>query len=148
MINPGASSEHGVEANEEQPAKAGNHDSGIIISDNQITDYGYGHEYWNWGGMHNDGGSSYVIALLDKQLEENPEISDVLIQGNIVFNSGRDGVVVDGALVKEPPRYRYALCIQGDPTGPHFPKNVQVRNNIFHPGKDGVCNQDLALFQK
>ena len=91
LINPGAASGHAKAATENKPAKAPNHDSGIIISGNQITEYGYGHEYWNWGGMHKDGGGSFAIALLGKQLEENPEISDVLIQGNIL-HPGKDAV--------------------------------------------------------
>lgn len=144
LINPGAASEHAVLAKEGAPAKAGNHDSGIIIANNQITDFGYGHEYWNWGGR-NEGNGGYGIFLMDKQLEENPNLSDILIEGNIVYDSGRDGVLVDGELVREGPRYQYALCVRYTPDSPHFPKNVVVGENIFHAGKDGVCNQELPL---
>ena len=147
LINPGAASEHGVKGTEDAPAKASNHDSGIIISNNQITDYGYGHEYWNWGGLHKDTGSSFPIALLGKQLKENPVISDVLIQGNIVYNVARDGIVLDEVLTKESPRYRFALYVEGKSNSPHFPRNVRVINNIFHPGKEGVCNHDLGMFK-
>lgn len=140
LINPGASSEHGSAGDDDAPARSSNHDSGIIISGNQITDYGYGHEYWNWGGAQDDAGSSFPIALLGKQLEENPEISDVLIEGNIVYDAGRDGVLVDGQFVQEEARYRYAVYIQGEKSGEFFPRNVHVRDNILHPGRDGVCN--------
>ena len=145
LVNPGAASEHAVEAMDGAPAKPANHDSGILIANNQITDFGYGHEYWNWGGKSEDGGSSVAINIMGKQLEENPNISDVLIQGNIVYDSGRDGVIVDGVLVSEKPRYRYALRIDYTPDSPHFPKNVIVGENLFHPGRDGVCNQVLPL---
>lgn len=144
LVNPGASSEYAVEAKDGAPAKPGNHDSGILIANNQITDFGYGHEYWNWGGKNN-GDSSYPIILMGKQLEENPNLSDILIQGNIVYDSGRDGVIVDGALVHEKPRYRYALRIDYTPDSPNFPKNVIVGENLFHPGREGVCNQTLPL---
>lgn len=144
LVNPGAASEHAVAAKDGAPAKPGNHDSGILIANNQITDFGYGHEYWNWGGR-NEGGSSYPIILMSKQLEENPNLSDILIEGNIVYDSGRDGVIVDGALVHEKPRYRYALRIDYEPGSPHFPKNVIVGENLFHPGRDGVCNRTLPL---
>lgn len=140
LVNPGAASEHAVAATEEQGAKAGNHDSGITITNNQITDYGYGHEYWNWGGKYDDAGGSRAISLMGKQLEENPNLSDILIQGNMVYNSGRDGVLVDGELTQEGPRYRFALYVEYAPDNTHFPKNVRVANNLFHPGRDGVCN--------
>ena len=145
LVNPGAASEYAVEAKDGAPAKPGNHDSGILIANNQITDFGYGHEYWNWGGRSEDGGSSFPINLMGKQLEENPNISDVLIQGNIVYDAGRDRVLVDGVLVKEKPRYRYALYIEYAQDSPHLPKNVIVGENLFHPGRDGVCNQVLPL---
>jgi len=144
LVNPGAASEQAVEAKDGAPAKPGNHDSGILIANNQITDFGYGHEYWNWGGKNN-GDSSFPIILMGKQLEENPNLSDILIQGNIVYDSGRDGVIVDGALVVEQPRYRYALRIDYTPDSPHFPTSVVVGQNLFHPGRDGVCNQVLPL---
>jgi hypothetical protein len=85
---------------------------------------------------------------MGKQLEENPNISDVIIQGNIVYDAGRDGVMVDGALIYEKPRYRYALRIDYTTDSPHFPKNVIVGENLFHPGRDGVCNQVLPLGAK
>ncbi len=142
LINPGAASEHAKAATESKSAKPSNHDSGIIISGNQITEYGYGHEYWNWGGMHKDGGSSFAIALLGKQLEENPEISDVLIQGNIVYNSARNSL--DDPIA----RYRFAVYIEGTPDSRHFPKNLQIKDNILHPGKDGVSNHALETLSK
>jgi hypothetical protein len=143
LVNPGSASEHAVPRTEEQPARASNHDSGIIISNNQITDYGYGHEYWNWGGKHADAAGSRAICLMGKQLETNPNLSDILIQGNVVYNTGRDGVVVDGDLVQEGPRYRFALYVEYAPDNVHFPKNLRVRNNLFHPGRDGVCNVEI-----
>ncbi|MCF6284034.1 MAG: right-handed parallel beta-helix repeat-containing protein [Candidatus Hydrogenedentes bacterium] len=140
LVNPGAASEHAVPATDDTPAKAGNHDSGILIANNQITDYGYGHEYWNWGGKYADAGGSRAISLMGKQLTANPNLSDILIQGNMVYNAGRDGVLVDGALVQEGPRYRFALYIEYAPDSDHFPKNVRVMDNLFHSGRDGVCD--------
>lgn len=118
-----------------------------IRDSDQITDFGYGHEYWNWGGRHN-GNGGYGIFLMDKQLEENPNLSDILIEGNAVYDSGRDGVLVDGELVREGPRYQYALCIRYTPDSPHFPENVIIGQNLFHAGRDGVSNQELPLAGK
>ena len=55
---------------------------------------------------------------------------------------------MDGALIYEKPRYRYALRIDYTPDSPHFPKNVIVGENLFHPGREGVCNQVLPLRAK
>jgi hypothetical protein len=143
LVNPGAASERSVPATDNRPAKAGNHDSGITITNNQITDYGDGHEYWNWGGRHADAAGSRAISLMGKQLEENPNLSDILIQGNLVYNAGRDGVLVDGELVQEGPRYRFALYIEYALDDERFPKNVRVADNLFHPGRESVCNVAL-----
>ncbi len=139
LVNPGSSSNYARVDGD--TVKENNHDSGIMIVDNMISHYGYGDEYWNWGGQHKDGGGSYAIALLGPQLpEENPPLSDILIQGNMVYDSGRTGKIKDGAVVVEPPRYRYAIRVEGTPGSDTFPKNLIIRDNLFHPGKDGICN--------
>lgn len=123
ILNPGAAS-HGGKA--DGPP---NVDGGIVISGNIIADYGYGHEYWNWGG-------SYAIALYDGQLSENPAMRDVVIQGNVVYDPGRD--------TGEAPRYRYALFVgswHGAPEdSPNLTTGISIVGNRFHPGRDGVTN--------
>ncbi len=165
LLNPGASSHRAAPAKpgkpgeaDEQPAQPANVDGGTLIRGNIITAYGYGHEYWNWGGRADDLGSSYAIALYAGQLPTNPPLSDVLIQGNIVYHTGRDGRVIAGAkqdssgatggkVVKDAPRYRYAVYVGGW-HGPHqrdpsFPRDLHFADNLFHPGTQGVSNVEL-----
>ena len=127
LLNPGAASHAGKED------VGPNVDGGIVITGNIIADYGYGHEYWNWGG-------SYAIALYDGQLAENPPLRDVVIQGNVVYDPGRD--------TGEDPRYRYALFVgswHGPPEdSPNLAEGLSIRNNRFHPGRDGVSNYEIS----
>jgi hypothetical protein len=81
-------------------------------------------------------------------LPENPPLRDVVISGNVVYDTHRDGVVKEDGSVEYPPaRYRYALHI-GSWNGkvedsPNMPKGVLIRDNIFHPGTGGVSNVDM-----
>jgi len=135
LLNPGAAS-HAADA--ERPA---NVDGGTIIAHNVITDYGRGHEYWNWGGQSAEANGSYAIAIYDGQLPENPPLRDVLIEGNIVYDGGRDAVPV------EAPRHKYAVFV-GSWNGPieksvNPPQGVIFRDNILHPGVSGTSNVPL-----
>lgn len=145
LLNPGAISHPAEAASDGQPARTANVDGGTIIANNIIVDYGRGHEYWNWGGASKDGGSSYAIAFLEGQLPTNPPVSDVLVQGNIVYDTGRDAEVLDGKPVVTPPRYRYAVYItaaEGE-KAPTCPRGLHFSGNIFHPGSSGVSNIPL-----
>ncbi len=147
LLNPGTAS-HGAEpASDGKPARPANVDAGTMIVNNIISDYGYGHEYWNWGGASDDQGSSYAIALYEGQLPRNPPLTDVLVQGNIVYNTGRDKMLVDGKPRVLPPRYRYAVYVGGwdsrTETGPTYPRGLHFSNNLFHPGTRGVSNVKL-----
>jgi len=139
LLNPGAIS-HPATA-EKEP----NVDGGTVISGNVITDYGRGHEYWNWGGASDEAGGSYAIALYDGQLPENPPLRDVVVQGNVVYDSERD-------LPGPPkPRYRYALFVgswHGDGAdSPNMPQDLVITGNRFHPGRLGVSNYPPAANQ-
>jgi len=112
-------------------------DGGSIIANNIISDFGYGSSQWIWPGQDN-----CPIRLDRGQVPENPPLTDVLIQGNIVYDTGRDKVVVDGVANVVPPRYDYAVYVSGDeatrgPVGLHF------SDNLFHPGLKGVSNVSL-----
>lgn len=104
LLNPGAASHTVTDPTDTEPVKPSNVDAGTILSGNIITDYGYGHEYWNWGGRAEDCPGSYAIALFEGQLDTNPPLRAMLVTGNIVYNTGRDGKPQ-----KETPRYRYAV---------------------------------------
>jgi len=147
LLNPGAGSHAAEPASEDRPARPANVDGGIIVSNNIVTDYGRGHEYWNWGGAANDLGGSYAIALYGGQLDTNPPLRDVLVTGNIVYDTGRDGVVAGGEVRTPAPRYRYAVYLggwDGEVGGPTCPKDVRFVNNVFHPGAQGVSNVELT----
>lgn len=146
LLNPGALSHFPSEANDQNPEPLpANVDAGTIIAHNIVTDYGFGHEYWNWGGGREDLGSSYPIALYEGQLDENPPLNHILIDGNIVYDTGKDKILEDGKPVDVPPRYRYAVYVGpwGGEPGPTFPQNLHFTNNILHPGKDGVSTIEL-----
>lgn len=143
LYNPGAISHAGKGAEGEQDGAPPNIDGGTVIANNIITDYGYGHEYWNWSHPPSLIGS-YPIAIFEGQLPENPPVRDLIITGNLVYDTGRDKILRDGKLVEEGPRYRYALYLgpwqHGADPGPSFPRNVRIHGNVFHPGVAGVSN--------
>ena len=148
LVNPGAASHAAAPVEDDRPARPANVDAGIIISGNMITNYGRGNDYWNLGRRPGDLGSSFPIALLRPQLPSNPVLSDVLIQGNMVYDENRDGIIVDGQVRIEPPRYRYAVYLEPAPATegqePQYPRAVRFQGNILHPGEEGVCNVELG----
>lgn len=136
VVNPGASSSAGEPAKENVPAKEPNVDAGIIIASNIITHYGEGDEYWNWGGKHEDRGSSYAIAFMERQLPSNPLLQDILVEGNIVYDTSRDTPGANSGSAK----YRYAVLIEKNSS---VPGGIQFWGNIFHPGRSGISNVPL-----
>ena len=63
-------------------AAAPNVDGGSIIANNIISDFGYGHAHWIWG----DDGTP--IKFDRGQKPENPPLADVVVQGNVVYDTG------------------------------------------------------------
>jgi hypothetical protein len=133
-LMPGAASHAALPGQDGQPARAANVDGGSIIANNIITDFGHGNAHWIWGDQGNP------MRFDAGQKPENPPLTDVIIQGNIVYDSGRDKVIQDGQVVAEGPRYRYAIRVEGGPTAP---KGLHFSNNVFHPGSKGVSNVEL-----
>jgi hypothetical protein len=74
-----------------------------------------------------------------RQLPENPVMADVIVQGNVVYDTGKDQVLVDGVPQTVPPRYEYAVFIAPDPK----PQGIVFTNNVFHPGRGGISNITL-----
>jgi 3D (Asp-Asp-Asp) domain-containing protein len=148
LLNPGAASHAAEVAQDDKPARAANVDGGTIVANNIISEYGYGNEYWNWGGARENQGGSFAMAFFEGQLPENPPLRDVIVQGNIVYNTGRDGEP-DGAEIKQPaPRYRYAVYIgpwgEGSTPRAPLPEGLHFSNNILHAGTAGVSNAELT----
>ena len=102
-------------------AHPNNTDGGSIVANNIISDFGHGDANWIWG---ND---RAPIRFDTGQQPDDPPLTDVIVQGNMVQCIG-------------PPRYQYAVLIPG---GPNSPSRLQFANNLLHPGTAGVSNQDL-----
>ncbi len=95
---PGASSLPARAAQGDQPARAANVDGGSIVANNIITDFGLGQTRWIWGEENN--GRS--IRFDHGQVPENPPLTDVIIQGNLVYDIGRDTVIRRETLKSSP----------------------------------------------
>jgi len=95
------------------------------------SQFGYGHAHWIWG----DRGSP--ILLDSGQKPENPPLTDVLVQGNIVYNSGRDRLGSTKGAAGKGPRYQYAVRVAREA------RNIHFANNILAPGREGVSNLKL-----
>ena len=98
-----------------------NTDGSSIIANNIISDFGEGHAHWIWG----DNRSPFKFD--DGQKPENPPLTDVIIQGNVLQTIGA-------------PHYKYAVIIAQGPTGP---RGLHFSNNILPPGSRAVCNVEL-----
>ena len=105
-------------ATEDKPENA---DGGSIISNNIISDFGYGDAHWIWGDERSP------IKFDNGQQPDDPPLADVIITGNVIHSVGK-------------PRYKYAVIIPG---GPNAPRGLHFSNNLFHPGTQGVCNGEL-----
>lgn len=138
LLAPGRASHDAVEANDGQPAKGPNVDAGSVVMGNIISDYGFGDQYWSFSSS--PGASLYAISLEAGQEPDDPPLRDVIIANNIVYNTGRDKVIVDGRPQVVPPRYEFALMVQIPDASR---QTLKIHGNIFHPGSIGVCNTDL-----
>ncbi|WP_299470048.1 right-handed parallel beta-helix repeat-containing protein, partial [uncultured Gimesia sp.] len=126
-LMPGAASYAAQAADKDQPAKNDNSDGGSIIANNIISEFGYGNAHWIWGDHGNP------ILFDSGQKPENTPLTDVILQGNIVQNSGR----FQAAKESQQPRYVYAVRVDRKATNVHF------SNNILDPGREGVSNVEL-----
>ncbi len=126
-LMPGAASYAAAEAKEDSEARKSNSDGGSIIANNIISEFGYGNAHWNWGN------ASAPIRIDEGQKPDNPPVSAVIIQGNIVYNTGND----EASDEDKGPRYNYAIQINQKAT------EIRVSNNILQPGQDGISNVEL-----
>jgi hypothetical protein len=102
-------------------AKPENPDGGSIIANNIISDFGHGDAHWIWGNDRSP------LKFDNGQEADDPPLSDVVIQGNVVQTT-------------DEPRYRYAVIIAG---GSNTPRKMHFSNNLFQPGRDGISNSEL-----
>lgn len=99
---------------------ATNRDGGSIIANNIISDFGLGDASWIWGKER----SPFKFDI--GQEPDDPPLSDVVIQGNILQQESE-------------PQYRYAVIIESS-RSPRAPKGLKFSNNLFPPGSKGVAN--------
>ncbi len=111
----------GAAAHPATDGKPENSDGGSIISNNIISDFGYGDAHWIWGDERSP------IKFDTGQQPDDPPLTDVIITGNFIHSAGK-------------PRYKYAVII---PSGPNAPRGLHFSNNLFHPGTQGGCNTEL-----
>jgi len=130
-LMPGAASHAAKPGPKAQPAVHDNGDGGSIIAHNIISQFGYGHAHWIWGS---DG---TPLRFDTGQQPDDPPLSEVIVQGNLVYDTGRDQLAADGQVSTESPRYVYAVRVSSDAKGLHF------SNNLFHPGTGGISNVEL-----
>lgn len=126
-LMPGAASHAARKESPSESARVDNGDGGSIIANNIISQFGFGNAHWIWGSQGNP------ILLNEGQKPDNPPLADVVIQGNIVQDSGR----FHSDQTEQGPRYVYAIRIARKVTGIHH------SNNIFDPGREGISNVEL-----
>jgi len=126
-LMPGAASHAARQATEDQTSREDNSDGGSIIANNIISEFGYGNAHWIWGDNGNP------ILLDAGQKPDNPPLTKVIIQGNLVQNSGR----LQASTEQQAPRYVYAVRVAQKAT------NIYISNNILDPGREGVSNIEL-----
>ena len=120
----------------DQPAKGPNVDGGTVVMGNIISDYGFGDQYWS--SASSPGASLYAISLEEEP--DAPPLRDVVIANNVVYDTGRDKVIVDGRPQVVPPRYQFALMarVRKDSF-----ETLKIHGNVFHPGSSGAANFEL-----
>lgn len=136
LLRPGSESWPASAASDSRPAREENVERGVIIANNIIADMGYGDEDWRLRDADPEETSPVGIKIGTGPLERNPRLMDLIIQGNLIYDRGRDEILVDGKPTVAPPRYKWAIWFDDRWRA----ENVRMSNNIFHPGSLGVSN--------
>jgi hypothetical protein len=126
-LQPGTASHGPKSAEGDKPAVASNPTAGMLLANNVFSDLGRGLEHFNWKD-----GNTQAISLQWGPFPENPALSDVVITGNIVYDTEHE-------TPDSPPLYKYAVFMDEklDPT------RFRFLGNIFSPGSAGVCNRNI-----
>lgn len=136
-LMPGAAAHPAEPARDGKPARPPNVDAGHIVANNIITDFGYGDAHWIW---HVPQDNCVPLRFDNGQERDDPPLRDVLVTGNLVYDTGRDDGQTNGVPQTSPPHYRWTVFVskeRGGPTG------LKFSNNLFHPGTEGVSNVPL-----
>ena len=136
LLMPGTTSREAQPAAGGKAARPANIDGHTIVANNIISDFGYGDARWMW--QNNETAPLHFNANgFDPNM---PPLRQVIVKGNVVHDTGRDGILIDGRPRAEPPRYRYAVRINAGQGGP---RDLLFASNLFHPGSEGVSNVPL-----
>lgn len=130
-LMPGASS-HATGDNSRGSSNDSNRDGYSIVAGNIISDFGYGKASWAWAEWERA-----PIKLEKGQLSANPRLRGVMVTGNVLYDTGRDQIIVDGKPQLASPRYEYSILINNGPEGP---EDVHIVDNILDPGLKGQSN--------
>jgi hypothetical protein len=95
-LRPGSESWYAKPAEDGQSAQEANVERGIMVTSNIISDMGYGDEHWRLWNDDPELSYSVVFKLGYGPLGKNPPMTDVIIEGNIVYDRGRDQILVEG----------------------------------------------------
>jgi hypothetical protein len=136
LLRPGSNSSGVDTEGPGSPVGQENVERGIIIANNIITDQGYGHESWRLWNSDPSETAPVGIKIGTGPMEINPRLMDLIIEGNMIYDRGRDLVMLDGKAVDPGPRYKWAIWFDDE----WRVQNVKMANNIFHPGEKGVSN--------
>ncbi len=128
-LQPGTASRRSSPALEGTEAVAANVTAGIVIANNVFSDFGRGLDFFNWVGA-----STHVLSLQWGPFEENPPLTDVVVTGNLAYDTESEAPADAGASVA--PRYDYAVFLDERLDRNRF----TFRGNIFHPGAKGKAN--------
>ena len=139
MSGAGASPALPAEGN--RPATPANIDGGSLITNNIVSQFGYGASAWMWTD------ASRAVFRFDRGQEEtDPPLRDVLVTGNIISNPDADEWPMEtgqpDASNSPAPRYHYAVRIEGG-TG-NSPRGLHFGANSFPAGIEGIANVELT----
>ena len=137
VVQPGTASQASANAEGAVPAVEENVDGGSVVANNVISNFGFGKQYWNWEKR----ARTAALNFSAPPLAENPPLRNLVVSGNVVHDSGRDTVLVDGKWTTVPPRYHYAVILDAKPNSA---VNVRFSGNVFDPGSRGVSDVPLV----
>jgi hypothetical protein len=99
--------------------------------------FGYGDAHCIW---HIPLDNCVPLRFDNGQEPDDPPLRAVLVTGNLVYDTGHNGGLVEGAPQVSPPRYRWTVFVSKEWGGP---SGLKFSNNLFHPGTEGVSNVPL-----
>ncbi len=142
-LGPGTASGPAQAATPDAPALEANVDGASVVAHNIIGDFGHGGQFWNWDYHDLEGSPLQGILLGGGVSSSAPPLRDVLVRGNIVYNSENENApaTASSTTAETAPNYRYAVKIDsGDKLAP---VGMRLDSNILNPGRGGSISVEL-----